>query len=72
MCFVHPAQELESIQKLKKDPEEGPKIASDPGDRDYKPHGLAQREAQGAYSRRSKRIMKEVCFSSLLSKVSFF
>ncbi len=29
-------------------------------DKDYKPHGLAQREAQGQYSRRSKRIMKEV------------
>ena len=62
LCFVHVAQELESIQKLKKEPEDVSKvIGSEPGDRDYKPHGLAQREAQGAYSRRSKRIMKEVC-----------
>ena len=58
---MHVAQELESIQKLKKEPEDVSKIGSELGDRDYKPHGLAQREAQGAYSRRSKRFMKEVC-----------
>ncbi len=54
------SQELESIQKLKKEPGSVPEAAKVEGDKDYKPHGLAQREAQGAYSRRSKRIMKEV------------
>lgn len=67
--------ELESMQKLKKEPgpveEDGdPAVAPEEGgDRDYKPHGLAQREAQGAYSRRSKRIMKEVR-DSVLAYVS--
>lgn len=60
LCSLHAAQELESIQKLKKEPADVAKNGGDSGDKDYKPHGLAQREAQGAYSRRSKRIMKEV------------
>ena len=67
--LVHVAQELESIQKLKKEPEDISKIGSESGDRDYKPHGLAQREAQGAYSRRSKRIMKEVCSMNFMDGI---
>ena len=70
-------QDFESMQKLKKDKVEtngeieknGETNVLEGEDKDYKPHGLAQREAQGQYSRRSKRIMKEVsvCHTSILT-----
>lgn len=46
-----------ALQEIKKEEELPP--VPDKTDKDYRPHGIADREAQGSYARRSKRIMRE-------------